>query len=140
VTEAPCQNGKGRPMAGLDSVRPNGEATRDCGPVKLYTAWLTGDVWKKISHRYTVQEAEDLIPATTIAEIKIAVRSIYLELKWPVLVVAISKTETHPESKVRVEFQDSSNPRNNVSKYELLTDGLPTCRYWKQLMLRVSSS
>lgn len=125
VKEAPCQGDKGKPMVGLDIVRFNGESAGKCGKVNLYAAWLTGEVWKTISHRYTVKEADDLIPALTIAEIRIAVLAIYQELNSPVLVVAMPKTDSNPACKTRIEFQGSDNAKNNVPGYKLLSDDLP---------------
>jgi hypothetical protein len=66
--------------------------------VKTYVheASLTGDIWLTISHKYSVAEARNQIPATTIAEIRDAVLKFYdgtLSDAKPTLTVSIPRKE-----------------------------------------------
>ncbi len=98
---------------------------KDGKVVKPYAAPLTGDIWMKVTHRFTEQEANSLIPSTTSGEIKDAVLSIYRGLRSNFLNVTLSKTESNPACKLRVEFYLSTNAVNNITHYSQLTDGLP---------------
>lgn len=102
----------------------------EAGKPDEYTAPLTGDIWLKISHRYTVAEAEKLIPAQTAPEIKGAVLKYYDG----------SVTRANPENKVTQPAKDGQeaktyqivvgpgadeNPLKNIQDFELFRDGLP---------------
>ncbi|HEU4622848.1 MAG TPA: hypothetical protein VFS42_11545, partial [Burkholderiaceae bacterium] len=84
-----------------------------------YSAPLTGDIWMKASHRYTVAEAKALMSSDTPAEIADAVASIYAVLSKPELVVEFKSGE-----RISMQFKDSDNPKNNITNYDLLRDGL----------------
>lgn len=89
--------------------------------VERYRAPLTGDIWMKITHKFTAADADALVPATTPAEAKAAVRSVYAGLPSGTLVMPVpSKGLT-----VTITFQDSDNPHENITKFSLTTDGLP---------------
>jgi hypothetical protein len=93
-----------------------------------YTAPLTGDIWMKISHKYTAGEAEGLIPADVPAEIRAAVKKIYdgsLSTASPKLTVEFPATKDAAALSLTVTFEDSANPRTNITSYELFADGLP---------------
>lgn len=90
-----------------------------------YTAPLTGDIWMKVSHKYTAAEVDALLPAGTRPEVVAAVKSIYSGLKTSSLSIAVPATKDTTASTLSVTFSDSNNPKNNIVSYSLLADGLP---------------
>jgi hypothetical protein len=62
-----------------------------------YEAILSGDTWKKVSHKFDAQEAEALIPKTSPASVRAAVLSLY---------------------------DGNDNARDNVTQFDVHTDGL----------------
>ena len=87
-----------------------------------YTAPLTGDIWMKVSHKYAASEVEALLPKNTSAAVTAAVKSIYDGLAEAKLQIV----EPGPNGKrLDVTFADSDNPKNNITSYTLLKDGLP---------------
>lgn len=95
------------------------------GAYDSYSAPLTGDIWMKISHKYTAAEAEARISASTSAEVKAAVMSIYTGLNKNLLEINESASPTCASRTLKVVFVDSENPKKNITNYDLLTDGLP---------------
>ncbi|WP_163994242.1 hypothetical protein [Pyxidicoccus caerfyrddinensis] len=146
------------------------------GEVDYYSALLTGDIWMKVSHKYTEQEADAFMPSGIDSGIREAVLSIYRGLKQSPLIVActgnaaarIPEILRPPSSlpwegkarpaqnpllewtmpllfnpgsgaqkkapadsgksqaihKITVEFENADNPKNNITQFSLLTDGL----------------
>jgi hypothetical protein len=109
-----------------DTPTPAGEHTDPhTGKVtKKWTAPLTGDVWMKISHKYTPSEAEGLIPTGTSETIRNAVLRVYSGLTSPHLSVAFPAEPDRPALNLVVNFEDSTNPHQNITNYTLLRDGL----------------
>jgi hypothetical protein len=89
------------------------------------SAKLTGDIWMKVSHKYTASEVDARLPAETSADVKAAIKRIYTGLSSPTLTVERSAQDGKPARTLTVKFSDSSNPRENISSYALLRDGLP---------------
>lgn len=89
-----------------------------------HAAPLTGDIWLKVSHRYEVSEVEALLPPDTCDEVKAAVKSIYSPLGKPSLTIAVPAKGDKKEQNIDVTFADSDNPKQNITKYDLLADGL----------------
>ncbi|WP_052310998.1 hypothetical protein [Rubrivivax gelatinosus] len=104
-------------------VRQNPDA--DAGAVDLYAAPLTGDVWMKVSHLYTPSEIDARLPANVSEAVKAAVKRIYSGLGSATLVIDEPPTAQHPARRLQITFTDSENPRQNISRYSLLADGLP---------------
>lgn len=106
-----------------DSDTPVFKETKEDPKTKIktdhYSAPLTGDIWMKITHRYTTEEADRLLPSDTDAGIRAAVKSIYEPLTSRELTVTLDN-----EATVTVVFNDSENPKNNITSYDLLKDGL----------------
>lgn len=101
-------------------------------PVDHYVAPLTGDIWMKISHKYTADDAAALIPADTDATIRAAVLSIYKGLSSKQLTVTVADSDSATKEatmaatpSITITFEDSSNPKNNINGYSLLSEGLP---------------
>ncbi|WP_140633890.1 hypothetical protein [Methylibium rhizosphaerae] len=93
-------------------------------PADEYTAPLTGDIWMRVSHKYTAAEASALMPQDTSAEVKAAVESIYNGLKTATLVLSIPARPEKAAMTLTVKFEDANNPKDNITSYALLTDGL----------------
>ena len=90
-----------------------------------YTASLTGDIWMKVSHRYTQTEAEARMPQGTSTAVREAVKSIYRGLANAALTLTEPASAGKPAKTLHVVFTDSDNPNDNISSYSLLSDGLP---------------
>lgn len=90
-----------------------------------FAAPLTGDIWMKVSHKYTEAEAASRLPAGTSAAVQETVKSIYRGLSSATLQATEPATAGKPTRTVKITFTDSENPKKNISSYALLTDGLP---------------
>lgn len=125
--EPPKDDGKGK---GAKEARPaaaakDAKAAKKPAPVDEYTAPLTGDIWMRVSHKYTADEVEPLLPEGTAPEVADAVRSIYDGLAQAELTVTVPARDERAEATLKVTFSDSENPRDNITQYTLLADGLP---------------
>jgi hypothetical protein len=89
------------------------------------SAKLTGDIWMKVSHKYTASEVDARLPAETSADAKVAIKRIYTGLSSPTLTIETPAKDGKPARTLTVKFSDSSNPKENISSYALLSDGLP---------------
>lgn len=87
----------------------------------FYTAPLHGNIWALVSKVYTEEQARAQMPSTADAGVHEAVASIYRGLTQAGLTVACISPRDH---RIAVTFNDSENPRQNVSHYDLLRDGL----------------
>lgn len=92
--------------------------------VQHMTAKLTGDIWMKVSHKYTPEEVDARIPAGTSEEVKSAVKSIYKGLSAATLMIERPGEGAKRARALTVTFADSSNPKEHITKYSLLSDGL----------------
>ncbi len=109
-----------------DSDTPTLTKAGTDGKPDEYAAPLTGDIWMKVSHAYTRAEAEALIPAGTDPVVKAAVLSMYpaptaavLNLQFP------DEGKDKPALGLQVTLNDSDNPKQNITDYKLLRDGVP---------------
>lgn len=89
------------------------------------SAKLTGDIWMKVSHKYTPSEVDARLPTETSADVKAAIKRIYTGLSSHTLTVERPAQDGKPARTLTVKFSDSSNPKENISNYALLSDGLP---------------
>jgi hypothetical protein len=92
--------------------------------VQHMTAKLTGDIWMKVSHKYATSEVEALLPPKTSAEVSTAVKSIYAGLSTPTLEIHQPSSSDPAARVLTVKFIDSNNPKDNITSYTLLKDGL----------------
>ena len=92
---------------------------------ETYVAPLTGDIWMRVSHKYTAAEVEARLPEGTSEAVKQAVKSIYAGLASATLTVTEPVRPGQSARTVTVAFTDSNNPRANITAYDLLADGLP---------------
>lgn len=109
-----------------DDPRPAGEKIIDNKKTNLYEATLNGDIWMKISHKYTLSEVDSLISSSFSPLVVENTKKIYDDLKQPILSIAIPANDTNsPQRCVTIRFADSENARNNISKgYVFLSEGL----------------
>lgn len=117
----------------------NGKNTVDDTPVQVidkdrnkeakkmadtYVAPLTGDIWMQVSHKYESDEVDKLVPSGTSTDVINSIKKIYDGLSRAELKITLPAKEKIKERVLTVKFEDSDNPRNNISKYALLEDGL----------------
>lgn len=93
--------------------------------VDEYTAPLTGNIWMKVSHKYTAAEVDALMPKGTSTEVITAIKSIYNELPSATLTVSVPANDQQAAKSLKVTFIDSDNPKANIVGYTLLKEGLP---------------
>jgi hypothetical protein len=125
--DTPALKAGSKPKDGAAPSTPagsSGSAKTATGDIDEYTAVLTGDIWMKVSHKYTAAEVDALMPAGTSAEVIAAIKSIYNGLRSETLNVSIPAQGGKAASTLAVKFEDSSNPKNNINNYTLLGDGL----------------
>ena len=91
----------------------------------IYSAFLTGDIWMRVSHKYTPEEVESRLPNGTSAVVKAAVSSIYQGLREAELSMSEPGIAGKPPRTLAIDFKDSDNPNDNINKYTLRADGLP---------------
>lgn len=108
-------------------VRAKGQAetAAGAGAADHYSAPLTGDIWLRVTHRYSSDEANALIPAATHPAIRSAVLSIYSGLTSPQLGARLPATADNPACDLQVVFSDASNAAANITSYSSVRDGLP---------------
>lgn len=93
--------------------------------VQHMNAKLTGDIWMKVSHKYELSEVDALLPPKTSSEVTAAVKSIYSGLSKPMLRIQQPVAGGQIARELSIEFIDSKNPKENITSYSLLKDGLP---------------
>ena len=93
--------------------------------VQHMNAKLTGDIWMKVSHKYERSEVDALLPPKTSSEVTAAVKSIYSGLSKPMLRIQQPVAGGQIARELSIEFIDSKNPKENITSYSLLKDGLP---------------
>ncbi|MBH9578881.1 hypothetical protein [Inhella proteolytica] len=101
------------------------KATSKRPEIDEYDAPLTGDIWMKVSHKYTEAEVAALVPSDTGPEVLAAVKKIYAGLKDKSLNLIVPAKGDKPDMKISVVFEDANNPLNNITDFDLLRDGLP---------------
>lgn len=85
-----------------------------------YEAILSGDTWKKVSHKYNAAEAETLIPKAT----PVAIRSAVLSLYNGGCKGSLSVPATGKFAALTVTFDGNDNARDNLTEFDLHADGL----------------
>lgn len=107
-----------------DDPKESEDITIDNTKTKIYNALLTGDIWMKISHKYTKTEVDSIISSNFSPSIVENVKKIYDNLRQPVINVVVPSKDLH-EQHILISFSDSDNARNNIHKnYDFLTEGL----------------
>lgn len=111
----------------LPIKKPSNSAGADLKvSVEEYTAALTGDIWMKISHKYTPSEIDELLPLGTSKVVRDCVKQIYEGLPRPSLEIVVSPEQNVSKPRtISIKFEDGTNPRENISSgYDLLKEGL----------------
>lgn len=86
-----------------------------------YRASLTGDIWMKITHKFTPASISGLLPQGTSAEIIAAVTSIYSGLATPTLTMRVPATGFS----TTLTFAGNENANRHINNFSLTRDGLP---------------
>jgi hypothetical protein len=95
------------------------------GGADIYTAVLNGDIWMKISHRYSSSEVDLILSGDTSETIKSAIRKIYDGLTHASLEIDIPVGQGPNRRVILIKFEDGKNPRDNISSgYDFLNEGL----------------
>lgn len=89
-----------------------------------HTGTLTGDIWLKVTHKYTEAEAKARIPAATAAAIRDAVLKLYGGKHTGDLSVSVEQADKTTRT-VTLSFAASENCSDNINDFNLYTDGLP---------------
>ncbi|MCX9158215.1 hypothetical protein OPU71_18990 [Niveibacterium sp. 24ML] len=89
-----------------------------------HTGTLTGDIWLKITHKYTEAEAKARIPAGTAAAIRDAVLKLYGGKHTGDLSVSVEQADKTTRT-VTLSFAASENCSDNIKSFNLYSDGLP---------------
>lgn len=111
----------------LDTPTETKEVTNKNGTkrkVDVYQTTLTGDIWLKVSHKYTADEAKVLIAPETAPEVRDAVLKLYDGSQQGKMQVSLKDAQGEGKS-LSVAFGDQSNPKDNTSAFDLYKDGLP---------------
>jgi len=92
----------------------------------IYSAVLTGDIWMKISHRYSEQEVDSFLSADTNLVVRAAVKKIYAGLTQNSFEIDLLSVQPGTgRNTVKIKLVDGSNPHENISKgYNFFTEGL----------------
>jgi hypothetical protein len=91
-----------------------------------YTAPLTGDIWMKVSHKYSPAEVDGLLPTGTSVAVATAVKKIYEGLSEPLLnLVITAPAGDNSDNSIAITFDDGNNAHANIKNgYDTLTEGL----------------
>jgi hypothetical protein len=103
---------------------PTKEGAAKAPQIDEYAAPLTGDIWMKISHKYTEAEAKALIPGDVSSEVAAAVTAMYGGLISNQITIELPAKEAVAAKKLKVKFPHQNNPANNITAFSLLTDGV----------------
>ena len=124
ITEITGKNGKR-----ADTPELKTKAT-EAGKPDEYAAPLTGDIWLKISHKYTAGEATKLIPTATAPEVKAAILKYYdgsLTRATGNIKIVLPAKDGNPIRTVEIAVGEGAdtNPLKHIQSFELFKDGLP---------------
>lgn len=92
--------------------------------VDVYEATLTGDIWMKVTHKFTLDEAKALIPPETLPEIRAAVLKIYDGSLNGEMSISI-KEEDESVRLIKLTFEEAVNALQNITSFNMHKDGLP---------------
>lgn len=86
-----------------------------------YKALLHGEIWARISRKYTERDADQLLPAECDEGVRSAILSVYRVLAQATLSVACNNPRNH---RITITFSDADNARTNIRNFDNLRDGL----------------
>lgn len=95
-----------------------------------YSAPLTGDIWLKISHQYTLDEASKLIPADTASPIKAAILKYFdgsITRANSLNKIELPAKDEKPAQtcQISVSAGADGNALKHIRNFDLYRDGLP---------------
>lgn len=102
-------------------------ATSSCDEnVDTYLAVLTGDIWMKVSHKYSSSEVDGLLPSDVNPVVAAAVKKIYDGLETASLNIPVPRVINNDQARnLLITFDDGDNPRSNISSgYDFINEGL----------------
>lgn len=85
-----------------------------------YKAPLTGDIWMKITHKFTAADVDALVKDAS-AEVLAATKSIYAGLPGRTLTMAVPSKSFS----TTLTFGGNQNAADNINNFSLTADGLP---------------
>jgi len=96
----------------------------------FYSAPLTGDIWLKISHKYSTSDVDAILPASLAKVINEAVKKFYdgsLNKSARTIAIALPAQGNTPAKQAQIFVGEGAddNPRKNIQSFDLFTDGLP---------------
>lgn len=100
---------------------PTCTMTADGKRVDRCDATLTGDIWMKISHLYTREEANEIMPADADPIVRAAVLSIYTPLTSRTLTINFPATSAKPAQSITMTFEEQPSVNANTSYCPLLS-------------------
>lgn len=96
----------------------------------FYSAPLTGDIWLKISHKYSTSEVDAILPTSIDKAISDAVKKFYdgsLSKTARTIAIALPAQGNTPVKQAQIFVGDGAdkNPLENIQSFDLFKDGLP---------------
>lgn len=122
ITEKNGRHGHLKPIVGIPTLR---QLSSTGEPTACYEASMTGDIWMKISHRYSETEAITMMSPTTTPQVREAVCSIYRGLSAEKLSIPRATDQAKKQPPLTVYFQRSRNAEQNIVSCSFLGDVLP---------------
>jgi hypothetical protein len=114
-----------------------GKHSEDAIPIKLpvegsqekrldvYSAVLTGDIWMKISYKYSSADVDTLLLPDTSPVVLTAVKRIYDGLAQNFMEISVPAMSGTNARSISIVFDDGNNPSSNInSGYDFLKEGI----------------
>jgi len=96
----------------------------------FYSAPLTGDIWLKISHQYSISDIDAILPTSVDTAIRNAVKKFYdgsLNKTARTIAIAVPAQGNTPAKQAQIFVGEGAdvNPLKNIQSFDLFKDGLP---------------
>lgn len=101
------------------------QCAKDGKVTEIYNAWLTGNTWMLISHRYTWEEAQSMLPSGLPAPIQVFLRRIYSGFGSETMYIDFPAAGTTPALLMTIKVSAQGNVISNVSLCQLGNGVLP---------------
>ncbi|MEW6760796.1 MAG: hypothetical protein AB1437_08215 [Pseudomonadota bacterium] len=90
--------------------------THEGRKIEKYAAFLTGDIWMRISHAYTLAEVEDFLSSETNPTIRTLIKSIYEGISKPSINLTLPGISGTSHTKtITLNFGEPANAKENIS-------------------------
>jgi hypothetical protein len=93
--------------------------------VEKYKAPLTGDIWKKITHKFTSADVDTLVPKGTRAEVITTLKAVYAGLPSTQVTMTVPASEGRAALTTTFSFEGNENAKSNINNFSVTADGLP---------------